>query len=211
MHSLAAKAFEELRQAIINNRLPANTRLGENYWARKLGVSRITIREAFNRLLGENLVVKHERRGYFVKAHDPAELRDICELWGVLERGAMRLAFQKMDDTQFKTLECLCDDFSTMFSKGYFNGASDAARKFQEVLIDYAQNEQLRRLYESSQIVWLLRGSKKIAEVVIKEPTDVKFKKMIKALKEKDVSLAEETIDSFLSAKVAGENSATPD
>lgn len=55
--SLASRAFLEIRKKILSNQLQPNTRLKEDEWAKKIRVSRIAIREALTRLLGEDLVV----------------------------------------------------------------------------------------------------------------------------------------------------------
>jgi DNA-binding GntR family transcriptional regulator len=62
--SLASKAFLEIRKKILSNQLPPNTRLKEDEWAKKVGVSRMAVREALTRLLGEDLVVLGEKGGY---------------------------------------------------------------------------------------------------------------------------------------------------
>ena len=51
--SLASKAFTEIRRKILSNQLTPNTRLKEDEWAKKIGVSRMAVREALTRLLGE--------------------------------------------------------------------------------------------------------------------------------------------------------------
>ena len=47
--SLASKAFLEIRKKILSNQLPPNTRLKEDEWAKKIGVSRMAVREALTR------------------------------------------------------------------------------------------------------------------------------------------------------------------
>ena len=54
--SLALKAYNEIRKKILSQQLTANTRLKEDEWAGKIEVSRMAIREALNRLLGEGMV-----------------------------------------------------------------------------------------------------------------------------------------------------------
>ena len=103
--SLAGKAFNEIRKKILSNQLPANTRLKEDEWAKKIGVSRMAVREALTRLLGEDLVVLGEKGGYFVKPMLVSEVHEIRELREILELGALRLAFRKMDKAKVEKLE----------------------------------------------------------------------------------------------------------
>src|SRR5690349_12162044 len=95
--SLVGRGFTELRRKILSNQLPPNTRLKEDEWAKKLGVSRMAVREALTRLLGEDLVVLGEKGGYSVKPLLAGEVHEIRELREVLELGALRLAYRKMD------------------------------------------------------------------------------------------------------------------
>ncbi|MGL6268828.1 MAG: GntR family transcriptional regulator, partial [Chitinophagaceae bacterium] len=55
--TLAFKAFTEIRRKILSNQLIPGSWLKEEIWASKLDVSRIAVREALTRLLGENLVM----------------------------------------------------------------------------------------------------------------------------------------------------------
>jgi DNA-binding GntR family transcriptional regulator len=48
--SLSYKAYIELRRKILSNQLLPGTRVKEDFWAKKLGMSRISVREALNRL-----------------------------------------------------------------------------------------------------------------------------------------------------------------
>ena len=66
--SLASKAFLEIRRKILSSQLAPNTRLKEDEWAKKLGVSSMAIREALTRLLGEDMVVLGEKGGYYIKS-----------------------------------------------------------------------------------------------------------------------------------------------
>ena len=136
--SLASKAFLEIRKKILSAQLPPNTRLKEDEWAKKIGVSRMAVREALTRLLGEDLVILGERGGYYIKPLLASDIYDIRELREVLELGAVRLAFKKMNKEQLTNLEKICDDFTGMVKKGYFNGALEADMKFQGCFLKYS-------------------------------------------------------------------------
>lgn len=65
--SLSYKAYLEIRKKILSNQLVGGARLIESFWADKLSVSRVAIREAFMRLAGEQLVEFGGKGGCFVK------------------------------------------------------------------------------------------------------------------------------------------------
>jgi DNA-binding GntR family transcriptional regulator len=193
--SLANKAFLELRKKILSNQLLPNTRLKEDEWAKKIGVSRMAVREALTRLLGEDLLVLGEKGGYYVKPLLPEDVHEIRELRELMELGAIRLAYKKMGREQFNILEKICDDFSLMVEKGYYNGALEADIKFHETLVEFSGNRKLLQVYRSSHIPLFHQklGKTKIG-MDDYEQTDAEHRQLVKALKEKKLNAAEQTL-----------------
>ena len=150
--SLALKAYNEIRKAILSQQLAPNTRLKEDDWAVKIEVSRMAIREALNRLLGEGIVIVGEKGGYFVKPITLDDIKLIIELREILEVGAIKLAINKTTPEQIKQLEQICDDFTMMSKQGYFSGACEADVKFHETLIKCCDNDKLLHIYKTSHI-----------------------------------------------------------
>lgn len=194
-YSLANKAFVELRRKILSKQLPANTRLKEDEWAKKLEVSRMAIREALTRLLGEDLVILGEKGGYFVKPLLASEVHEVRQLREVLELGALRLAFKKMTADQYTVLEKICDDFSGMIEKGYYNGALEADIKFHETLIEYSGNAKLLHVYRSSHIpLFHEKLGHSNQGVDDYDQTDAEHRQIIRALQANNLELAEQTL-----------------
>ena len=193
--SNAGKAFLELRRKILSSQLPSSTRLKEDEWAKKVGVSRMAIREALPRLRGEDLVVLGEKGGYYVKQLKPDDIYEIRELREVLELGAMRLAYRKMKAEHFDELEKICDDYADMVQKGYFNGALEADMKFHETLVEYSGNRKLLAVYRSSHIP-LFHQKRGKTQIGIDDhmQTDAEHRQIIGAMREKNLALAEQTL-----------------
>ncbi|MEZ4729761.1 MAG: GntR family transcriptional regulator [Caldilineaceae bacterium] len=84
--TLCDEAADRLRNAIRNGRLRPGARLVERDLAEQLGMSRIPVREAIQRLVEEGLVEKSPHRGTFVYAPTRKEIEEICSLRVVLER-----------------------------------------------------------------------------------------------------------------------------
>src|SRR5690606_25238780 len=124
--SLANKVYIELRRKILSNQLLSGMRLKEDYWANKMGVNRMAVREALTRLLGENLIVFGPKGGHFVKTLTVEEVKEIREIREILELGALRLIFKKLKNKDIDMLEEICDDFTNMVQRGYFDGALEA-------------------------------------------------------------------------------------
>jgi len=90
--SLRHSVLSELRRRIIEGDCALGARLSENVLALELGVSRTPVREALMALQDEGLVDVRPQRGTYVFAIDIEETRQLCDLRGILEVGAMRLA-----------------------------------------------------------------------------------------------------------------------
>lgn len=189
------KAYEELRKKILSNQLVSGTRLKEGEWALKLEVNRMAVREAMTRLLGERLLAKGEKGGFFVKSMTVEDIRDIRELREILELGALRLTIQKINVAQLEKLERICEDFTSMYERGYLGGACEADVKFHETIIDYSGNEKLQNIYQTSNIP-LFHQKLGHAQIHMDdyELTDVEHREIVKAIKNKDLRSAEETL-----------------
>jgi DNA-binding GntR family transcriptional regulator len=193
--SLAHKAYTELRKKILSAQIPPATRLKEDYWATKLGVSRMAVRETLTRLLGEQLVSLGVKGGYFVNSFNQQDMSQIRELREILEIGALRLAHEKITKDQIARLDKICKDFTSMVEQGYFAGACEADLKFHETLMEFSGNEKLFQLYINSHIPLfhkqLTQNSNSEDDY---ELTDKEHRAIVKALKDKDLTLAEKVM-----------------
>lgn len=193
--SLANKVYSEIRRKILTGQLQPGTRLKEDAWAKRSAVSRVAVREALTRLLGEKLVVVGEKGGYFVKTMTAEDVHQVRELREILELGALKLAGKKINKHQIIQLEKICDDFTTMVKQGYFNGACEADIKFHETLIASADNKKLMEAYHASNIpLFHLKLSKTQVYMDDYDQTDQEHRQIVKALKTKNLKLAEQTL-----------------
>jgi DNA-binding GntR family transcriptional regulator len=195
LDSLANRVYLEIRRKILTNQLQPGFRLVEDTWAKKSSVSRMAVREALTRLLGEKLVIVGQKGGYFVKPMTEADVHEIRELREILELGAIRLAFKKITKEQFALLEKICDDFTSMAKQGYYSGACEADIKFHETLMASAGNKKLMEAYQSSHIpLFHLKMGQSQLFMDDYDLTDKEHRQIVKALKNKNLKLAEETM-----------------
>lgn len=79
--SLSAQVYQELREAICDQRVRANQRLVQNALADQLGISRTPVRDALSRLVQEGLVYPAPARGGFIvrefTTHEVFEIYDV--------------------------------------------------------------------------------------------------------------------------------------
>lgn len=193
--SNSIKSYNEIRKVILSTQLNAGTRLKEDEWAKKIGVSRMAVREALNRLLGEGLVTVGEKGGYFVAAVTVENVIQIRELREILEIGAMRLLINNITAENLIELQQICDDYTMMVKQGYFGGACEADIKFHETLIKSSQNPKLLNIYLASHIpLFHQKLGKSQTELNDYEQTDAEHRVLLNAIKNKNLKLSEETL-----------------
>lgn len=105
--SAGGALFDQLRQAIIDGRLPPGTRLGEVELARRHGVARSTAREAIARLVNRKLADWRRHAGARVCTLSLPELRQLYELRECLEGMVCRLAAHNMSDADIAGIRAL--------------------------------------------------------------------------------------------------------
>jgi DNA-binding GntR family transcriptional regulator len=88
--STAQRVADILRERILRGELPPGTSFPEQQLTAAFGVSRNTLREAFQILIGERLLVHEPHRGVSVRRLVVADVRDIYTLRRLVECAALR-------------------------------------------------------------------------------------------------------------------------
>lgn len=145
-------AYHELRKRLIARVLEPGKRLAEQEWTQKLGMSRVNIRHALARLLGEGLVTKGRKGGYFVRGFTPAEMKEFNEVRMGLESTAARLAVHRANEEEIAELETIARHLELMFENQYAFGAYEADLRFHEMLVKMSHNQKLIELYERANL-----------------------------------------------------------
>ena len=102
------RAYDVLKEDILQWRLAPGTVLGENEQSERLGISRTPLREAITRLAAEGLVDTQRGRAGVVTDVSAANLTELFELREALETQAARLAARRRNTRVFQSLR---DDF----------------------------------------------------------------------------------------------------
>ncbi len=95
--SIPEAVYEWLRVSIFEGRFQPGEMLRQEDLARQMGVSRVPVREALQRLEGQGQVVLYPRRGYAVTSLDRDEILEVFELRMLVEERAAR------DSTRWRT------------------------------------------------------------------------------------------------------------
>lgn len=101
------KAYQAVRNAILSGKLKTGHRIAEVPLASELGVSRAIVREALQQLAHEGLVDQNSYRGTRVVRLSPQQIDDTLQVRLLLETEAVRLAHERLSDTERKTLRAM--------------------------------------------------------------------------------------------------------
>ena len=148
-------AHARLREMIFSGALQAGQALRQEEIARQLGLSRLPVREALNRLATEGLVELKPRRGFYVVSLKPDEIEDIFEMRAMLEARAGQQATQRMTAQDADAVDRVVDRL-------------DIAVNGNEGFDDYARlNEEFHeRLYQSCNRKYLRRQIRMLRDAV---------------------------------------------
>ena len=93
----AARAYDYVKQRLLDGRFAGGMLLSENEIARELGLSRTPVRQAFVELQGEELLDLYPRRGAVVRPISASEAEEILEARLLIET---HCAVRDCDDGQ---------------------------------------------------------------------------------------------------------------
>lgn len=106
----AEHAYLELRERIIDMRLPPGTALDEDALMRDLGVGRTPMREAAKRLESDRMLKVFPRRGTIIADVNIHDLKNISDARRLLEAFAARRAAEQATDEDRDLLRACLDD-----------------------------------------------------------------------------------------------------
>jgi DNA-binding GntR family transcriptional regulator len=143
-------AHEQLRSMILIGTFQSGQKLRTEEIAKRLGVSRLPVREALNRLEIEGLVEQKPRRGFYVTSLDVDEIEDIFEMRALLEAHAGSLATQKRTLQDADEVDTRLADLERVVKTGL-------AKKFNYATFAAVNARFHNRLYATSGRKYLLR------------------------------------------------------
>lgn len=146
--SLAEKAYQAIREMILNlELLPGQTVLIDDL-AGELAMSRTPVRQALERLasVSEGLVEIVPRRGIVVTVPTAAVMTEIYQIVQGLEGQAVRIAVALADRSFTRRLCGSVDEQEAALAAADLDAWIEADRRFHQLLVDSCGNERLASL-----------------------------------------------------------------
>lgn len=142
-------AYQALREAILDGRLPAGERLVEREIAERLRVSRTPVREAIRKLELERLVAHVPRKGVVVQGISTADAFEIFTIRAALEGVAARLAAEHADPRAGERLRSLCEQMEESLRGGDRSRFEKAHDRFNDTMYRLADSPRLYDMVNS--------------------------------------------------------------
>jgi DNA-binding GntR family transcriptional regulator len=158
--SLPEAVTRALRHRILNNELPADSRLVEANLAAEFGVSRGTIRDAMRSLQTEGLIEIVPRRFSVVTRMSTEDAEDVCFARYVLEDASLENGFGNRRKDLVKALRLALEHMSVAARMNDMDALVDSDTQFHQVLIDVSGRRRLKDLWSmlNSQMGALMRA-----------------------------------------------------
>jgi len=139
---------DEIRNRIIVGALNFGERVSDKDLATELRISRTPVREAILQLQSEGLIVVRPRSGTFVFDLSAEDLREICDLRGLFEAGAIRMGGHQ-HDRMISALTARVAEAALALEAGNFARCEELDTTFHETLIELSGNKYLIESYRT--------------------------------------------------------------
>jgi DNA-binding GntR family transcriptional regulator len=158
--SLPEAVSRALRHRILNNELPADTRLVEANLAAEFGVSRGTIRDAMRSLHAEGLIAIVPRRYSVVTRMSREDAEDVLYARYVLEDASIEGGLGRNRKDLLKSLRVALEHMSFAARTDDMDALVDSDTRFHELLIEISGRRRLKDLWSilNSQMGALMRA-----------------------------------------------------
>ncbi len=158
--SLPEAVGRALRHRILNNEIPAETRLVEANLAAEFGVSRGTIRDAMRSLQAEGLIAIVPRRYSVVTRMSTEDAEDVCYARYVLEDASLEGGLGSRRKELTRALRLAIEHMSVAARLDDMDALVASDTQFHELLIDVSGRHRLKDLWGmlNSQMGALMRA-----------------------------------------------------
>ncbi len=196
--TLSEKIYNLIVESILKKEVKPGERLTELELAKKYGISRTPIREAFRKLQTEGFIKVIPRKGAVVAEITEERIVEFYEVKGILEAYAGKLALKYITDKDIQDLERINNELEKIAlsnSKEEIKKFIDIHNQFHERFVEISRNkvliETLKNLVQkyskfrimvaySTMLIDIVNEHKEIIEAFIKKDEKLVEEKIIK-------------------------------
>jgi len=168
--SLSEQAYQELKTRILTLQLRPGAFLNENALSELLGIGRMPVHQAVQRLNSEGLVEVIPRKGLVIRPDSLKDTLALIEARLAMEPNITALAAERATKEQVSALKQLVMESKKIVSQSERLSFMKLDRAFHGLIAESAGNKILadaqRPLHERSELIWHLRVMKEDGLVV---------------------------------------------
>ncbi len=139
----ANAVYHQVLQELAVGDYHSGSRIIEKELATRLGVSRIPLREALSRLIGEGILCSGgQYRGIWLRRYNTTEIRTLYDYRAILESGAVRLAAERADEIDILQLRVIIEKMEGL-PPADTELRSELDRRFHHQLAVMSSNDRL--------------------------------------------------------------------
>ena len=143
--SSEATTYEAIRNLIMTGEIPPGTALTERAIADQLGVSRVPVREAFQRLTLEGLLVNRDGKGLYTKTFNEQDILDLYAYREALDGLATRLFTIRAEQLEVRYVAMVFSEMEKAVEEQNDAVWLDRDLEFHTTIARGARNERLVR------------------------------------------------------------------
>jgi len=183
---------EELRKRIWNREFDFGQRLIESDLALQMDISRSSLREAFQILEHEKLVINKSRKGTFLNNFTENDMEEITEVRLMLEVPALIQAAENLRPEDSKYLENLLDLMKRNLDHNDWYELFNNEMEFHRYLVNLCNNSRIREIY-SNLLVQIRTFFTLLKDYYVqnKESFYTEHKELLEAIQTKDKDIVE--------------------
>ena len=125
------------------------SKISETAVARELGMSRIPVRAAMDRLTQEGWIERIPNRGIIVKKLNKKGVEDLFFVREVLETAAVEQAAKNVTDAQLRELKSVVEVYDASYAEQNLEVLRRADTHFHRLLMHFSGSIRLERIFES--------------------------------------------------------------
>ncbi len=196
--TLSERAFEELRTAILEGRIPPGTRLVERILAEDMGISRTPVHDALTNLVKERLVKKLPNNGFAVSRIEKKEIVQLYSLRLHLEVLALQWALPNITAETLRKLKNNVKQMERCASKSDMDCIIKKNVEFHQLILSAADSPILSCFVEQVQANAKLYRIRSVNSPYRVPMVIDEHRKIITAVEKKDEAAAVDSIKEHL-------------
>jgi len=154
--SLNQTAYDIIRDKILKGEFEPGSRLREDLLAEEISMSRTPVREAFNRLVSDGLVINRVRQGLYLIQPETCEIEEYIDIRSALEKLSVEKCIRKITEEQKEKIRANMQDFKTALDAGDFVKCNTLDADFHLTIARMAGSKKLLDLLKEFSVFFQL-------------------------------------------------------